>query len=431
MSRELQEKAKAHISHNEWEEAIVCLEQAQEQTPRNTYVLGELAFCYSRAKRYQDAITLYEQLGQLQPEEAKWFYGLGYQFYDQQRYDEAISHFDTALKLDPAYIAVLYRKGVALSQQGFAQRGYAINTFEKCREAYLALPDGEEKERQNKFYGGSCYQQGKLLLDGGFLERAKERLEEATRFKPNDSDLYYSLGKCYVEMGAYDEAIKNLKIAQRLADKPSHYVSDRLAQAYIGLEDLQAAVSIYENIPPFVRERWPYILRNMGDLYCKLDRWRDAEAILRLATQKDRRNHNGYYLLGMAYEHNGNWSQAITAYRAAIKQRQKVYEKEFPEAESALEKLLLEHPNAETRQKAKQDSIKTADGRPVARVKIYFEDRGFGFLEVPDQQEDLFFHISAIKNNQDIRVGLLVAYSEGVGKNGKKAAVNVIILEQE
>jgi tetratricopeptide (TPR) repeat protein len=430
MSRELQEKAKAHISRNEWEDAIICLEQAQKQTPQNMYVLGELAFCYSRAKRYQEAITLYEQLCQSQPEEAKWFYGLGYQFYDQQQYDEAILHFDKALNLDPAYIAVLYRKGVALSQKGYNQRGYAINTFEKCREAYLALPEGEEKERQNKFYGGACYQQGKLLLDGGFLERAKERLEEAAKFKPKDSDLYYSLGKCYVEMGAYDEAIQTLKTAQQLADKPSHYVSDRLAQAYVGLGELQTALSIYENIPPFVRDRWPYILRNMGALYCKLDRWRDAEAMLQQATQKDRRNHNGYYLLGTVYEHNGKWAQAVTAYRTAIKQRQKVYGKEFPEAETALEELLLAHPDAESqRKKKKQEVTKSTPDHPVARVKVYFEDRGFGFIEVPGQQEDLFFHISEVENGQDIRAGLPVTYTEGIGKNGKKAAVKVKVLK--
>jgi tetratricopeptide (TPR) repeat protein len=431
MTRALQEKAQAHMSHNEWDAAIICLEEARTTTPENIYVLDKLAFCYSRAKRYAEAITLYEKLCQMQPDVAKWPYGLGYQYYDQQQYEQAIVHFDQALRINPVYIVVLYRKGYALSQLGFSERGHAVHTLKKCREAYHALPDGSEKDRELKNYSDATYQHGKLLLDGKFLNEARELLEEAVRLRPNDSDTFYALGKCYLELDRCDEALEALLTAQRLAEKPSHYVSDRLAQAYMAKGDLKQALTTYERIPPFVRDNWPYIQRNMGDLYCQLERWNDAEAVLQQSLKKERRNHNAHHQLGLVYEHQGKWSLAANAYREAISLRQKEYNKSFPEVESALAKLLVEHPEADQSWPSAGKIPRSTSGRPVGRIKKFVEDRGFGFLEVPGRRDDVFFHISAIQGRESVEVGEYVEYTEAVGKNGKPAAVDVVILKDE
>jgi tetratricopeptide (TPR) repeat protein len=430
MTRALQEKAQAYMSNNEWDAAIICLEEAIKTTPENVYVLDKLAFCYSRAKRYTEAITLYEKLCQMQPDVAKWPYGLGYQYYDQQQYQQAIAHFDQALEINPAYLVVLYRKGYALSQLGFSERGHAVHTLKKCREAYHALPDGNEKDRELKNYSDATYQQGKLLLDANYLDEARELLEEATKLRSKDSDTYYALGKCYLDLGRYDEALEALLTAQRLAEKPSHYVSDRLAQAYMARGDLEQALTIYESIPPFVRDNWAYIQRNMGDLYCQLERWNDAEAVLQKSLKKDRRNHNAHHQLGRVYEQQAKWSLAARAYREAINLRQKQYSKPFPEAESALANLLATHPEIGQQPVTANEVPKSASGRSVGRIKRFFDERGFGFIEVPGRKSDLFFHISAVKEQERVQVGEYVEYTETVGKGGKPAAVDVVLLKR-
>jgi tetratricopeptide (TPR) repeat protein len=420
MTRDLQSKAQEHINRNEWEQAIDVLEQARQKEPENPYVLGPLAFCCSRLKQYAQAINLYEQLCQLQPDIARWPYSLGYQYYAQQQYAQAIEHFDRALEINPSYIVVLYRKGYALSTLE-GKRGNALTTFERCRTAYHALPDDDAKDRERKHYADACYQQGKLFLEAGNYRLAEERLSEAVALKRDDPDVHYAMGKVYLRIERFDQAIGSFKTARRLSERPQHYILDFLARAYAGAGQLQEALRVYEQMPSFIRNR-PYILRNMGSVYAKLDRLDKAERTLREAVKKEHRNHNGHYELGLVYQRRGKWSEAAQEFRTAIALRQKHYSRPFPDAEQSLANLLAEHPEtaaAPTPEQTKPPA--SPSGRPVGRVKRYFDDRGFGFLEVEGSKDDLFFHITQVKGRDSVQVGEYLEYSVGEGKKGPQA----------
>ena len=420
MTRDLQNEAQEHINHSEWKEAILLLEEARMQEPGNPYVLGPLAFCYSRLKQYTQATELYERLCELQPNVARWPYGLGYQYYDQQQYAQAIEYFDRALEIEPNYIVVLYRKGYALSTIK-GKEGQALTTLERCREAYRALPDGKSQDRERKNYADACYQQGKLFLTVGNLRLAKERLQEAADLKRDDSDVHYALGKTYLETEAFDQAIDTLKTAQRLSKQPKHYILDFLARAYAGAGQLQEAIRVYEQMPPAIRNR-PYILRNMGNVYIQLEQWNKAEKTLQEAVRREHRNHNGHYRLGVVFRHLDRWGEAAEEFGRAIELRQKHYGKSFPEAEQELEALKAEHPEATTPTVSKQFEPPVASsGRPIARVQRYFDDRGFGFLEIEGSQGGLFFHITEVDERDSVRVDEWLEYSVGEGKKGPQA----------
>lgn len=344
MTRDLQNKAQDHIKRNEWEKAIACLEQAQQTEPENPYVLGPLAFCYSRLRRHTQAIELYERLCQLQPKVARWPYSLGYQYYDQQQYARAIEYFDKALEIEPNYIVVLYRKGYALSTID-GKQGQALTTFERCRGAYHTLPDGGAKDRQRKHYADACYQQGKLFLKVGNCRLAEERLQEAADLKREDPDVHYALGKTYLKANRFDQAVDSLETAQRLSKRPQHYILDFLARAYVGVGQPREAIRVYEQMPPSIRNR-PYILRNMGSVYAELGQLDKAERTLQEAVKQERRNHNGHYELGLVYQRLGKWAKAAKEFKAAIELRQKYYNVSFPDAQQALDALLAEHPEA-------------------------------------------------------------------------------------
>jgi tetratricopeptide (TPR) repeat protein len=427
MTRDLQSKAQEHISRNEWQEAINVLEEARGIEPENPYVLGPLAFSYSRIRQHAKAIKLYERLCELEPDVARWPYGLGYQYYDQQQYAQAIEHFDRALEIDPKYIVVLYRKGYALSTLE-GKRGQALTTFERCRGAYRGLPDAEAKDRERKHYADACYQQGKLFLEARNHRLAEERLREALDLKRDDPDIHYALGKVYLETERFDQAINSLRTAQRLSEQPQHYILDFLARAYVGAGQLQEAIRLYEQMPPPIRNR-SYILRNMGGVYAKLDELDKAEHTLQEAVKREHRNHNGHYELGLVYQRQGKWSEAAQEFRTATTLRQKHYNLSFPEAEQALADLLNEHPEAATAATPKQaQPTASPSGRPVGRVKKYFEDRGFGFLEVEEGQGDLFFHFSQVEGRDSVQVGEYLEYSVGEGKKGPQA-INLHVIQ--
>jgi tetratricopeptide (TPR) repeat protein len=302
-----------------------------------------------------------------------------------------------------------------------------LTAYERCRSAYHALSEGEEKQREAKHYSDACYQQGKLFLEAGNYEKAIERLQEACELRPKDAFAHYSLGKAYVAREQYEEAIQVLEEARLLAGKPEHYISDRLAQAYAGEGRLEEALKIYEQMPISMRQQWAYIMRNMGEVYIRLEMWDQAKKVLEEASRKDRRNHNAYYFLGLVYQAKEQWADAVAALGKAVKLRQQHQNKSFPEAASARDAILEEHPDAKAIHPKRQPPVSVSQsGRQIARVKM-FSDRGFGFLVTDDG--DLFFHISQVEDRGEVQVGELLEYEVGTGKDGRPAAVKLRVPE--
>lgn len=427
MTRELQDKAKEFMAKNEWENAIPFWEQAQASEPDNHFVTGQLAFCHSRLRHHSEAIALYKKLCEVEPNQPRWPYSLGYQYYDQQQWDQAIIHFDQALTIQPDYIVVLYRKGYALAQLHESKRGQALTVLEQCRSAYHALTDEDIKKRERKHYADACYQQGKIFAALKRHDKAQERLQEASEII-NDADIHYALGDSYLSSGQIADAVTSLETAQRLSEKPAHYIIDRLIRAYAAASQRDKAIKIFEQAPPFIRDR-AYILRDMADVFIELEDWIRAEQTLKLAVRKDRRNHYGHYHLGIVYLHQQKWAEAAKEFKEAVLLRQKHYKIPFPEAEQALNKLLEEHPEAGS-EPSQEIWPGSETGRPVGRVKKFFSDKGFGFLEVADNDQDLFFHITQVEGQNSVNEGDFLEYTLTQGKKGPQA-INLRVIQKQ
>ena len=54
------------------------------------------------------------------------------------------------------------------------------------------------------------------------------------------------------------------------------------------------------------------------------------------------------------------------------------------------------------------------------KIKFYNENKGFGFITM-DNEEDLFFHVSEIQNQEELTEGDDVRFDIGNGERGKKA----------
>ena len=63
---------------------------------------------------------------------------------------------------------------------------------------------------------------------------------------------------------------------------------------------------------------------------------------------------------------------------------------------------------------------------PTGKIKMFNESKGFGFIKPDDGGVDVFFHVSALRDGDEITEGKVVSFEIGVDpKSGKTKAVSV------
>jgi tetratricopeptide (TPR) repeat protein len=412
-AEEMLSRAQQSEGQNLWPESTDWYRRVLDISPDHEGAKERLAWCLSRSGEFVEAVVLFEELAGLQTQVAKWPYMVGYQYQQMGKLREAIQWYERALILKGDYVVVLYRKGLAHSQLG--EVGTALGAFELCRQAWRSLPEGQPKEKDKGNCAKAAYHQAKVLIDNPTKidsesgSEAVALLREACELDPRDHNKHYLLGKALLMRGRDLEAVDALRHADSL--KPDQdYILDKWATGLAKLGRLDDAVKIYERIP--AQRRKAYILRSLGGLLCRLGRHEEAEEILRSAVGKDRRNHNGHYLLAACYRARERWKPAAAEFREAIRLRQVQYGKPFPEAQRELDELLAEHPQS--------GATTGEDRRPCGTVSKYLDAKGYGFIAA-DQGGDLFFHISECGGLSGLLPGMRVEFDISEGEKGPRA----------
>ena len=376
------ERATRAMKENRWTDAIADLRTAHERTPGDSEIAGKFGFALSRDERYGEAIRVFDGLHKEHPKDPKWPYMIGYQYYQQKEWARAIQWFDRAVALRPGYVKVLYRKGYAHIALGEEEE--AIHALGDCIACWeKKTPQAQELDRSN--YGKARFQLGKIYLKKGLALKASRHLKLAAEIHADDHDVLYELGQCYIKTRQLDDALRVLQTADQL--KPgTDYILDRLAQTHARKGDYIAAEQVYQRIPE--RRRRPFVLQHLGVLYLQQGQHQKALPYLEAAARKQPDNHNVHYALGCAQEGCGQLQPANASYGRAVNCRKTKYNREFKEAEEALQRTaarIAALPPLEP-----EDNSKDNEGV----IESYNESRGFGFITGKSEAR-IFFHISS------------------------------------
>ncbi len=66
---------------------------------------------------------------------------------------------------------------------------------------------------------------------------------------------------------------------------------------------------------------------------------------------------------------------------------------------------------------------------PTGKIKMFNDDKGFGFIKPDDGGGDVFFHVSALRDGDEIARDKAVKFEVGVDKKtGKTKAVSVDLI---
>jgi tetratricopeptide (TPR) repeat protein len=146
------------------------------------------------------------------------------------------------------------------------------------------------------------------LLAAGRLDEARIYLEELLALDPDNPDLLYNLGLCYVDLGQLDQGIELLSHCLELAPRHSH-ACVALGIAYQKNGDLaQAKENVIHALA--IDPKNPVALKNLGAILGREGDSLRALYYLRQSYQIDTQDPQTVYGLAFAYMEMGDIEQA-------------------------------------------------------------------------------------------------------------------------
>ena len=182
----------------------------------------------------------------------------------------------------------------------------------KKRQYYLELCKKKVKQTPND---SSYYELGVLYKENNQIEDAIKSFKKTIELNPKHSMALYELGVIYEQQNNYDDAIKFYTDSLKI--KENSEVFQSLGVCYLKNGMLKEA---YRNLVKamLLNPNKYTIYNNLGAVLEKIGNYDSAIQMLEIATKLNPKNTIGFYNLGVVLDKKGNFGEAINAYEKAV-----------------------------------------------------------------------------------------------------------------
>ena len=306
------------MAANQWENILALYYPVEEKVPdvvaagMDTPVREKIAFALGQLGRFDDAITELLICTRREPDNFFACSSLAYTAYNSlyanknkeimltpdlkaKRLTLAHNSLKKAQELRPDGVTNFYRHGMLISQIE-NKPDQALPLFLSACQNWEKLSDKEQEERhqEKKNYIKSLYRLASLQLTAGNGDAALKRIKNCLSLdeKSNHISLplkYFALGKVYFHLGKNVEARDALVFAhQSRGSRPADFVVELLARTFLALGKKERAMEILKTIPEQARR--PYYRWTEADSLCAMDRFDEAEVVLKKSMARDNRS---------------------------------------------------------------------------------------------------------------------------------------------
>ena len=179
--------------------------------------------------------------------------------------------------------------------------------------------------------------QSYLHLDN--IDKAVEILEKARKIEPNNGDIPFEIGKCFMRMGLPCVAVVNLK-ESILLDKENIEAQLQLGVAHELMEEYELALMVYQRII----EKHPSFLKayqHKAALLVELKEHQEAASVFVQLIKINPHYYKAYLGIGICFDKMGKTSRAISYYKKFLDL--KPNSKNAPDVVARLEQIKKGH----------------------------------------------------------------------------------------
>lgn len=308
--QELYSKALNAILADNEEEAKTTLEEILEFEPSHIGSLLRLGDIAAEDEDLQKALNYYKKARDVEPKNIEVLFSLARIMEKMGRDSEALLYLDEIIDLDSDNLTALYMKRSLLEKKGNLD-----DIIYAQKQIIKSEHDEKDREREQKVLVGYKYEQGRLSLEEGEIEKARRTFRTIIRIDKGFVPAYLGYAESLLREDKTEEAIGFLEKA--FEDTSSMIILARLEDLLINVGDPGRLIRFYRNI--ISRQPQNHVLRFfLGKLFYRLEMLDDAyDTLIAVDTAGDRFPEL-HQLLGNIYLRRNQCEMAVKEFKKVL-----------------------------------------------------------------------------------------------------------------